>query len=302
MICGVSLYKNIHKNCCRNNKSNIFQDENIKQCPSCTIYIYKIEGCDIMWCTMCKVLFNWSTLKIVREKHNPHYVDYLFNNINKNNDLNLECELILYDSIPILLYDKINDYLNKNIIINNYDIFNHTYNKKICYIYSNKNKARINVNIYIQYSINNLIYKLKNSSSTTTYNEYNKNRDYYINKYINNEMNETKYKYSVLSSIHIKEFDLKARKIALECYNDFVVLLNKLMLNYDSYNDILTLYFKYFEEINKLMINYSIDKTDFMFNHTLEFSNKNYINTVTLLDNTISHNKFYKIINYKIKI
>lgn len=47
-----------------------------KLCPGCTIPIYKINGCDNMYCVKCKVHFRWTTLKIKAsvDVHNPEYL------------------------------------------------------------------------------------------------------------------------------------------------------------------------------------------------------------------------------------
>lgn len=52
------------------------------ECPNCRTYIYKIEGCNQMWCVKCNTPFDWRTRKIINIKyfHNPHYVEYLKNN------------------------------------------------------------------------------------------------------------------------------------------------------------------------------------------------------------------------------
>ncbi len=46
-----------------------------KACPNCAIPIYKINGCDQMWCTQCRTAFSWKTGQRVEGTiHNPHAV------------------------------------------------------------------------------------------------------------------------------------------------------------------------------------------------------------------------------------
>ena len=54
-----------------------------KPCPTCGVRIYKISGCDQIWCVECKVAFSWRTGIIDKGViHNPHFYEHMRNNNN----------------------------------------------------------------------------------------------------------------------------------------------------------------------------------------------------------------------------
>lgn len=54
-----------------------------RPCPGCSTPIYKISGCNQMWCTQCHTTFSWKTGEVITGNvHNPHYYEWMQRNGN----------------------------------------------------------------------------------------------------------------------------------------------------------------------------------------------------------------------------
>ena len=52
-------------------------EKETKPCPSCAATIYKIEGCDQMWCVICHTAFSWKSGRVeTGVVHNPHFYQW----------------------------------------------------------------------------------------------------------------------------------------------------------------------------------------------------------------------------------
>ena len=73
------LQKNIEHTCKPENVETAkLLAKDTKPCPKCATPIFKISGCDQIWCTQCHIAFSWNTGLIEKGIiHNPHYYEYM---------------------------------------------------------------------------------------------------------------------------------------------------------------------------------------------------------------------------------
>ena len=85
-VCDTLVCKRCHMvmvtdaHACKNSdvESVKAMSKDTKPCPSCAVPIYKIDGCDQMWCVKCNTSFSWDLRTInTGPVHNPHYFQWL---------------------------------------------------------------------------------------------------------------------------------------------------------------------------------------------------------------------------------
>ena len=88
-----------------------------KPCPKCSMGIFKIDGCNSMWCTQCQTSFDWRTGRIETGFiHNPHYFEWMNRNRAQHaaQDPNAMCERELDHRILITMNSNFLHYITRS--------------------------------------------------------------------------------------------------------------------------------------------------------------------------------------------
>ena len=126
-ICDSCMVEKKENHVCNRNdvkSANMIRDSS-KPCPKCYSPIFKISGCNQMFCTNCHVVFDWETLKIDKGNvHNAHYFDWMTSQNNSAN-INLD-EVACGDIVEIFrnLYHQLSYNNEEDYYIDYYNIQN----------------------------------------------------------------------------------------------------------------------------------------------------------------------------------
>ena len=196
-------------------------DKDTKPCPSCKVLVFKIDGCNQMFCTNCHSAFNWETGEIETGRiHNPHYFDYLKsnNNTNNNNNNNNNNNTIVNDCGRVVEFDVSNivSLISKRYLLTEEDMKNEE-NGMISFIDPNSLKKYI-------YSLYRIIGHLRTVEMPELKNPIVRHLNSRV-EFILNNIDEKKWK----EEISLEERLYKKKFMWIQIVEMLVTVLNDLM-------------------------------------------------------------------------
>jgi hypothetical protein len=165
-------------------KSATIIKESSKPCPNCYVAIFKISGCNQMFCTHCHIVFDWETLEIDKGAvHNVHYFEWITST--QNNALTQE-------SMACGNIEDVYQALKGQI----HHLY-HKYGKKDDYLFYSFNGYVDNIFFFNRVVHGELI---------PYYNGKIENCDKYILKYLDDALSEKSWKQKLISKSLQNEF------------------------------------------------------------------------------------------------
>ena len=271
----------------RNKKIHVCNPDNVetaqllkkdsKPCPKCACMIFKISGCDQMFCTQCHTAFSWSSGNIeTRIIHNPHYFQYLREQANggeiPRNPLDNPCADILpegqaFDAqmihyiqnnlhrIPRFKIEDIVNGFDKECNISIYDeiqtimqLCNHIV------VYNYNHEPNINSNLYlrIQYMMNEITTEKYKQllQSREKQNEKNHEFDMIFRTYV------TAARDIILNYVNLPEKEDRER-VKVEVYNELQNLHNYIN---ECFYRLIPIFNNYVWKISKKHKRYELEK------------------------------------------
>ena len=264
-----------------------------KPCPKCGTRIYKIDGCDQMWCTGCKVAFSWKKGTIETGTiHNPHYYQWTSQQMNGNfrNPLDVICGglqdfrnlrsnfLFFYKTCVSISKVKINDELSKNFCGMIITLVQDTIFRGFIHNRENRNSPFKGSIIKIHQSLNDII----NNIIPRIVEEINilqDNRSLRVDLMLN-EITQEKFKVKIMKNhidLRIKQEELQLyqviRNFGIDLFNEYSNLFNDIteicnMINHsiknfsiDTINNYTEILFQQVRNIDNFWINKLIESS-----------------------------------------
>lgn len=208
-----------------------------KNCPKCTSMIYKIDGCDQMWCTQCHTAFSWRTGKIETKIHNPHYYEYMRRNGGMTREIGeIECGNELNHHMPYVMrltINRIREKLQKENSKEEMDVY-------------------MTMVEYIERIIPNIIHLREVEIPRNRVDVVLDNQDLRI-KYMKNEIDEEKFKNMLqkrMKSMEKKREIVQIIDLVIKCITDIIFRYHEKNKNYE--NETLESYSLLFKEIKTI--------------------------------------------------